>query len=61
MGKATKLFLDGGVLIYAVNNIGRIARNIVEEKGSARARSSMADVRLPGEFRGFLPLRVNAD
>ena len=48
-GKATKLLLDGGALLYVVNNFGRMARNVVGEKGSTRGRFSMADVRL-GDF-----------
>ncbi len=34
--EATKLLVNRGALLSAVDNIGRIARNLVEEKGLER-------------------------
>ena len=36
-GEATKFLVDGGALISAVDRSGRTARDLAEEKGSARA------------------------
>ncbi len=36
-GEATKLLVDGGALVCAINSVGRTARYLAEEKGMERA------------------------
>ena len=40
-GEATKLLVDRGALVSAVDSSGRTARNLAEEKGRGRATKAL--------------------